>query len=269
MYETEYRLLLNPGTDLETLEAQAKAAFRDKGMRWSDSRRAAPGIERFVTNIGSFLVLVGLAGLAVGGVGVSSAVRAYLEGKIATIATLKTLGAEGALIFRIYLTQIAILAALGTLIGLILGGGVPLLLAPIIEAQLPFPANITLAAKPLAEAAFYGLTTALLFTLWPLARTESVRAAALYRGGDGPSPRPKPIYLAALAALTILLIGGATILSGIPTLALSAAGGVLAALVILALAARGLRKLARKTARTTSDPRPRPPAPCAGLHRRP
>lgn len=251
LYETQYRLLLNPGAALETIERAAKAAFRDKGMRWSDSRRAAPGIERFVTNIGSFLVLVGLAGLAVGGVGVSSAVRAYLEGKIPTIATLKTLGAEGGLIFRVYLTQIAILAVLGTLIGLILGAGVPLLLAPIIEAQLPFPANITLAAKPLAEAAFYGLTTALLFTLWPLARTESVRAAALYRGGDGPSPRPKPIYLAALAALTILLIGGATILSGIPTLALSAAGGVLAALLILALAARALRKLARKTARTT------------------
>ena len=191
LYETQYRLLLNPGAALETIERAAKAAFRDKGMRWSDSRRAAPGIERFVTNIGSFLVLVGLAGLAVGGVGVSSAVRAYLEGKIPTIATLKTLGAEGGLIFRVYLTQIAILAVLGTLIGLILGAGVPLLLAPIIEAQLPFPANITLAAKPLAEAAFYGLTTALLFTLWPLARTESVRAAALYRGGRWPQPAPE------------------------------------------------------------------------------
>ncbi len=37
----------------------------------------------------------GVAGLAVGGVGVSAAVRAYLEGKVETIATLKTLGAEG------------------------------------------------------------------------------------------------------------------------------------------------------------------------------
>ena len=68
-------------------------------MSWSDSRRAAPGVERFVDRIGSFLVLVGLAGLAVGGVGVSAAVRAYLEGKVPTIATLKTVGAEGRVIF--------------------------------------------------------------------------------------------------------------------------------------------------------------------------
>ena len=85
----------------------AEAEMDGAGMRWSDSRRAAPGIETFVERIGSFLVLVGLAGLAVGGVGVSAAVRAYLEGKIPTIATLKTLGAEGGLIFQVYLIQVA------------------------------------------------------------------------------------------------------------------------------------------------------------------
>ncbi len=91
--------MLPPDTDLATAKTSAEAAFRDKGLRWSDSRRATPGVARFVERIGSFLVLVGLAGLAVGGVGVSAAVRAYLEGKIATIATLKTLGASGRMIF--------------------------------------------------------------------------------------------------------------------------------------------------------------------------
>ncbi|MGL5009511.1 MAG: ABC transporter permease, partial [Paracoccaceae bacterium] len=60
LYETQYRLLLPPNTDLQTLEDQAVAAFRDTGLRWSDSRRAAPGVERFVDRIGSFLILVGL-----------------------------------------------------------------------------------------------------------------------------------------------------------------------------------------------------------------
>ncbi len=52
------------------MEARAEAEFTDQGMRWQDSRRAAPGVERFVDRIGSFLILVGIAGLAVGGVGV-------------------------------------------------------------------------------------------------------------------------------------------------------------------------------------------------------
>ncbi len=94
-----------------------------QGLRWPDRRRAAPGVERFVDRIGSFLVLVGLAGLAVGGVGVSAAVRAYLEGKVPTIATLKTLGAEGRVIFLIYLMQIGALTALGVALGLVLGAG--------------------------------------------------------------------------------------------------------------------------------------------------
>ncbi|HMS95100.1 MAG TPA: ABC transporter permease, partial [Tabrizicola sp.] len=109
MYETRYRILLPPNADLQRLEDEAKEKFRDKGLRWTDSRNAAPGIEEFVDRIGSFLVLVGLAGLAVGGVGISAAIRSYLDGKVATIATLKTLGATGGLIFRAYLWQGAVL----------------------------------------------------------------------------------------------------------------------------------------------------------------
>jgi putative ABC transport system permease protein len=250
LYETRYRLTLPPGTDLQALEDQSETAFRDKGMRWTDSRRAAPGIDSFVDRIGSFLVLVGLAGLAVGGVGISSAIRSYLDGKVETIATLKTLGATGGLIFRSYLWQTALLSALGILIGVALGAVVPLMAAPLIEASLPFPAEIRLAPMALVEAAFYGALSALIFTLLPLARTERIRPAALYRGGDGTRALPRRRYLAALVASALLLIGSATWLSGIPELALGAAGGIVGALLILALAAYGLRRLARRLART-------------------
>ncbi len=250
LYETEYRLILPPGSDLAALEEQAVAAFRDTGLRWSDSRQAAPGIERFVERIGSFLILVGLAGLAVGGVGISAAVRAYLDEKIPTIATLKTLGADSATIFRTYLIQIGVLSALGVALGLIIGAGVPLLFAGVIEAALPFPAEIALYPMPLIEAAFYGVITAFLFTLWPLARSEKVRAAALYRGDARGAGWPRWRHLVAIVVLCVLLIGGAVWFSGTWQLALGAAGGVLAALLVLAVAAWGLRGLARRVARS-------------------
>ncbi len=138
------------------------------------------------TGWASFLVLVGLAGLAVGGVGVSAAVRAYLDEKTGTIATLKTLGAETGTIFLAYAIQIGVLTVIGIAIGLILGALAPLALAPLIEAQLPLPAVFGVHAAPLVEAALYGTLAAALFTLWPLARTEQVRAAALFR--DAPAP---------------------------------------------------------------------------------
>jgi len=248
LFETEYRLVLPPGTDLAAMEARAEAEFANAGMGWDDSRRAAPGVERFVERIGSFLILVGIAGLAVGGVGVQAAVRAYLDGKVATIATLKTLGAEGRLIFRIYLLQIAVLAGVGVVLGLLLGAGLPILFGGVIEAALPFPAEIGLYPMPLIEAAFYGLVTAFLFTLWPLARTEGVRAAALYRG-SGRAGWPAARHLWAIAGLAVLLVGGAVWFSGTWALTLGSAGGVIGALLVLALAAFGLRRGARAAAR--------------------
>lgn len=248
LFETEYRLDLPPDADLPVLEAEAERIFADKGLRWRDTREAAPGVERFVTRIGSFLVLVGLAGLAVGGVGVASAVRAWLEEKVPVIATLRTLGADSGLVFRIYLLQAVVLAGLGVGIGLILGAVVPLMAAPLIASALPFPVAFAVYPGPLAEAAFYGMVTALLFTLWPLAQVEGVQAAALYRGaGHGAWPRGRRLW--AIAGLAAVLIGGAVWLSGVWTLALGTAGGVAAALGLLALTALGLRRLARLVAR--------------------
>lgn len=250
LYETEYRLLLRPGQTLAELQARAETDWPDAGMRWQDSRRAAPGAERFIDRMGSFLVIVGLAGLAVGGVGVSSAVRAYLDGKVSTISTLRTLGATGRTVFALYLMQVGVLALVGVSCGIVLGAGVPLLLSPVIQAAMPLPVVFRPYPAPLAEAAFYGLMTAMLFTLWPLARTEGVRAAALYRGGTGARGWPRPVFLAATAALATLLVGGAALLSGIPTLALWSAAGVAGALAILYAAALGLRAGARRLART-------------------
>ena len=209
LFDTKYRLLLKPGENLPHLKREAETAFKASGLRWTDKRNAAPGISEFVQRIGSFLVLVGLAGLAVGGVGVSAAVRAYLERKTATIATLKTLGAEGGTIFLTYLLQIAALTLLGVALGVALGAAAVTLLAPVIAASLPFPVAFGIYPEPLVEAAIYGILTALIFTLWPLARTEQVRAAALYREGSGGRGWPRARYLIALALLVVALIGGA------------------------------------------------------------
>lgn len=247
LFQTQYRLRLSPGADLAALEAEARARFAETGLRWRDARNGAPGVDGFIERIGSFLVLVGLAGLAVGGVGVSAAVRAYLDGKIATIATLKTLGAEARVIFAAYFLQIGLLSLFGIALGVALGAALPAALAPLIEARLPVPVEIGVYPAPLAEAALYGALTALIFTLWPLARTEQVRAAALFRDISGRARSlPRPRYLLAVAALVVALVGLAVWLSGIPRLALGTAGGILGALALLALAARGIRALARR-----------------------
>lgn len=249
LYESRYRLALPVGTDLAALRTQAEQAFRDSGMRWRDSRNGAPGIARFVERMGAFLVLVGLAGLAVGGVGVSSAVRAYVARKTHVIATLRALGASNRVILWAYLLQLGVLALLGVAMGLILGTVLPLALAPLLSAGLPLPIEVAPYPRPLIEATFYGLLTALIFTLWPLSRVLEIRTAALYRDALGPARSlPAWRFVMMIALLVVALVGLAAWLSGVAWLTLWAAVGIAAALLALIGAARVLRVLARRGA---------------------
>lgn len=251
LMESNYRLDLPDGADLQYLEDQSESLFRDSGLRWRDARAGAPGVARFVDRIGAFLILVGLSGLAVGGVGVSAAVRSYLQGKAPVIATLKTLGATRATIFLTYFLQIGVLTIAGVTIGLILGAAIPLAFAPIIEARLPIPADFTLHAAPLFEAAIYGVLAALIFTLWPLARTEDIKAATLFRDAFGAGRMfPALKYLIATAVLFAILIGTAILFSGTAFLTLWTAGGILFALALLVAAAAFARWTARRFRRT-------------------
>lgn len=247
LFSTQYRLDLPPGATLDALEAEAESRFTDSGMRWRDARRGAGGAEAFVDRLGSFLVLVGLSGLAVGGVGVSAAVRSYLAGKTETIATLRTLGATRAIVFQTYFIQIGLLTLLGIALGLILGTAIPLAFAPLIEARLPIPAAFGLYPRPLIEAALYGLLTALIFTLWPLARIEDIRAATLFRDAMAAGRAvPRWPYLLATALLVALLLGAAILFSGTMFLTLWTAGGIAGALLLLVLSAALARWLARR-----------------------
>lgn len=248
LFETEYRMRLPEGADLDSVKRDALSRFENTGLSWRDARNGAPGIARFVDRLGSFLILVGLSGLAVGGIGVSAAVRAYLAEKTSVIATLRTLGATRAVIFQTYFLQIGALSLLGIAIGLVLGAGVPMAFAPLISSALPVPTQFTLYTTPLAEAALYGVLTALLFTLWPLARAEEVRAATLFRDAlDSARLLPAGRYILATLVLIALLLGVAVAFSGNPALTLWTAGGIAGALLILAAAAWAIRGLARLT----------------------
>ncbi|MCY4336675.1 MAG: FtsX-like permease family protein [Litoreibacter sp.] len=247
LFETLYRI--RSANDPEAMKQEAEVQLDGTGFRWRDSRNGAPGIAEFVERLSAFLVLVGLTGLAVGGVGVSAAVRAYLSEKTNVIATLRSIGAERRVVFQAYMMQIAVLAALGTAIGLALGTAVPFLLSPLLEARLPVPVEFALRPKPLFEAALYGALAAALFTLWPLAQTEEVKAAALFRDAkSGISGWPRPIWIALCAAIFAALVGVAAYLTGLWQLTLWAALGVLGAFALLLVAASLVKLMARKLA---------------------
>ncbi len=248
LYTVSYRLRLEPGADLDALERAAKEAVA--GARWHDRRNGAPGIRFLVERLAAFLVLVGLAGLLIGGIGVAASIRAYLEEKVETIAVLKTLGAAERQLWLAYGAQIAALCGLGVGLGLGIGAVLPWALNPVITNMIPIPVDFSPRILPLAEAAAYGLLAAALFTLWPLARLGRIAPAALFRETATGRQGGWPGWRLGLALILILagLLGLAAWRSGAAGLALWTALGFAGA----ALALSGVAFLTRKLAKWLS-----------------
>ncbi len=245
-----YRLVLANVGDIAKIREESNQRFPQAGWRLRDASEAAPQVKTFVDRMALFLVLVGLTALTVGGVGVSNAVKGYLDGKMRIIATLKCLGAPGGLIFQIYLIQIMALALLGILIGLIIGAGLPFLAISLLADQLPFPAQASVAPVALALAAIYGFLTALVFTIWPLARARDVPPQALFRDLFAPiSAWPRKRYMLATALAAGLLCALAVVQAEDRNLAIGFLVGAGLVFGVLRLAAIGLMASIKRLAR--------------------
>ncbi|MFZ3033846.1 MAG: FtsX-like permease family protein, partial [Parvibaculum sp.] len=176
-----------------------QADFPDAGWRIRDRSDGAPGLRRFVEQVALFLNFVGLTALVVGGVGVANAVKSYLDGKREVIAIFKSMGASGALVFRLYLVQVMVLALLGIAIGLALGAAIPFIVQATAGDLIPVPAALGVYSAPLILAAAYGVLTTLAFAIWPLARAREVPPTSLFRDLVAPERRfPRPVYMAAV-----------------------------------------------------------------------
>ena len=140
--QNHYRLKLPPTADARAWLDTITTRFPDAGWRTRSLYNATPRLQQFLDRIALFLTLVGLTSLLVGGVGIANAVKAYLDGRAATIAILKCLGAPGRLIFRIYLIQMLAIALGGVSVGLILGAIAPFLLSGVVAEFLPVVAHV-------------------------------------------------------------------------------------------------------------------------------
>jgi putative ABC transport system permease protein len=205
-----YRLRL-PNADANDNVAKAVVAASEKQLPdagWEARTRAnaSPALGRNIERFTQYLTLVGLTALLVGGVGVANAVAYYLDRRRDTIATLKSLGATGGRVFAMYLIEVLLLAAIGSAIGLLVGGVLPFAAAAAFRDVLPLPIEPALHAQELALAVLYGFLTALAFALWPLGRAHDVPVSALYRDAVAPTrrlPRPRYILLTALVVATL------------------------------------------------------------------
>jgi putative ABC transport system permease protein len=197
--------------------------------------------------------LVGLAALLVGGVGVANAVKSHIDRRRDVIATFKALGATGRDVFAIYLTQVTVLAAIGSLIGLVAGAALPFIIVGVFGKLLPLPVVPALHPDDLLLSFVYGLLTALAFGLWPLGRVHDVPVAALFRDiATSEGRRPRWRYLALMAVVIGLLIAVAVGLAYDKRVAAVFVASSIVVFAVLRGIAAALMALARRLPRTGS-----------------
>ncbi|WP_428487080.1 ABC transporter permease [Rhodopila sp.] len=209
-----YDLRLTAANSAKLIPAM-RAAFPDQGWRVRDPHDAVPGVSRFIDEIALFLTLVGLTSLLVGGIGVANGVRAWLDARASTIATLRCLGASSRLVLAVCLIQVMGLAVVGVLVGLVAGATLPLLAGRVLIGILPVPPVLGLYPGPLLLAAAFGLLIALCFALWPLGRAARIPGGALFRDvlvpeGARPTASLIAVNVALAAVLVILTVVTAT-----------------------------------------------------------
>lgn len=229
----------------------ARAALPEAGWDIRSRNNASPQLERSILRFTQYLTLVGLAALLVGGVGVGNAVKSHIDRRRDIIATFKAVGATGRDVFAIYLTQIMVLAALGSLAGLVIGATLPFIIVGAFGDLLPLPVVPALHPDELALSAVYGLLTALAFGMWPLARVHDIPVAALFRDTIAHEVlRPKTRYLVLMMLLIATLAGIAIGLAYDKRVALVFVAASAIVFVLLRGIASGLMALARRLPRS-------------------
>ena len=243
-------LLQVPEPAIEPLVTALRAELHDELVRVGSYRGTESRIERNLERTENYLSLIGFVIVILGGIGVWSVTRVFVQQRLHSVAVLKCLGATGGRVLAVYVTQVALLGASGSLLGVALAR---LALAAVPErlaAQAATAAGLTsvatdLTGSAMAQGVAVGLLVSLLFALAPLLevrhakpllllRRDAVRPAA---GIDW--PRAAAIGLAGAGLIAVAVWQAASLEVG-----LYVSGGFAAVAAALHLIGRGLVRAA-------------------------
>ncbi|MGI8402121.1 MAG: ABC transporter permease [Gemmatimonadaceae bacterium] len=127
-----------------------------------------------IENLSSFIGIVGLVALLLGGIGVVSGVRAFVARKIDTVAVLRCLGASSGQVLAIYVVQAAAMGLAGAAAGAALGVAVQFVLPHALSDVLPIDVQVSLVPRAVLTGLAVGGWIALVFALRPLLALRNV-----------------------------------------------------------------------------------------------
>jgi len=143
------------------------------------------GMQNFANQIlerlEAILSFAGLVILVLGGIGISSVTRVFVQQKMKTIAVLKCLGGDNRHVLGAYLAQALALCVVGSLLGLLFAGALTLVIPRLFDGVLPFQFEAGLTWRAALQGIGVGVLVTLLFSLPPLLEIRRVKPMLVMR----------------------------------------------------------------------------------------
>jgi putative ABC transport system permease protein len=230
-------LLRVPEAALEPLVDDLREAFSNEFVSVRHYRRTEDRVEENLTRAEDYLSLVGLVVLILGGIGISSVTRVFVQQKLRSIAVLKCIGSTSSQVLAVYMSQVLLLGLAGSALGVAMAAGVMAALPPFLgELAAILPANYGLTASAVLQGLSVGLLVAILFSVVPLLDVRHVKPSLLLREAARPASGIDWVKWGVTAAVGVALVGVASWQAGSFEVGLMLSGGLIATLVVLHLA---------------------------------
>ena len=174
----ERQLLVRvPEARIQPLVAQLQDPLRDAFVRVRSYRQTEDRIAANMRRAENYLSLIGVVVVILGGIGVWSVTRVFVQQRIRSVAILKCLGATSRQVLAIYVAQMVALGVVGSMLGVALAGGAMAIIPSALAERAATVAGLGglsygLTASAVAQGVAVGVVVSLLFALGPCSRCE-------------------------------------------------------------------------------------------------
>ncbi|MEY2881664.1 MAG: hypothetical protein RLZZ15_4044 [Verrucomicrobiota bacterium] len=203
---------LPPTADPEALAKQLGEKFKGQRLHFDTVESRKQQLGDALKDVFSFMSLVGFVALFLGAVGVASAMQVYVRQKIATVATLRCLGATARTGFAIYLVQACGIGIVGAVLGALAGLGVQGLLPLVLKDFLPVDVEFFVSWPAVAKGMGAGMVICVLFTLLPLLAVRRVSPLLAIRSTQGDEKTGEDTWRLGLIVLIAAAVLGFAVL---------------------------------------------------------
>ncbi len=209
-------------------------------------RTARSSIKRFFDNLFFDLSLICIFTLLLAGIGIQSALGAFLKEKESTIAIMKTVGATSSFITRHYVVVLAIMGLAGTVLGLLSGLILQNALDVLFKGFVPENVTLRISRRAVMEGLCLGVLVVGLFSFIPLHRLKDIKPVMIFRKERIRSKVGLPAYLSAFLILVFFLL---LVFWQVRELkmALYFVGGIILLIVVTAVLAGGVLLILKRT----------------------